>query len=161
MYKNIVVDPAKCTGCRICEVACSFEHTQACHPAQSRIKIIKDEDHGIAIPILCAHCTDAPCQLACPLDIISRDPVTGIVSRQEGACIGCRACMIACPYGAISLDTMRGIMIHCDVCEGDPACVKYCPTEALTYVRTDMADMPRRRLMASMIGESVVAARES
>ena len=161
MYKTLMVDPAKCTGCRICEMACSFNKLQAFNPAQSRVKVVKDEAHGIAVPIVCAHCIEPPCQLACPIDIISRDPITGAVTRQESACIGCKACMIACPYGAVSLDTQRQIMIHCNLCEGDPECVKFCPTGALDFVRMDMADMPRRRQMATMMSEAVVAARQA
>jgi Fe-S-cluster-containing hydrogenase component 2 len=69
--------------------------------------------------------------------------------------------MVACPYGAISLDTQRHIMIHCNLCEGDPECVKFCPTKALDFVRMDMADMPRRRQMAMMLSEAVAAARVS
>ena len=37
--KQIVVYQEKCTACRECEMACSFEHTGAFNPALSRIRI--------------------------------------------------------------------------------------------------------------------------
>jgi len=159
MQKTLMIDPAKCSGCRICEAACSFGKIEACAPAQSRIKIVKYEAQGIAIPIVCAHCKEPPCQWACPLDIIAVDPFSGRVVTREEACVGCKACMVACIYGAVSYDPARGVAVHCDHCDGDPLCVKYCPTGALQYVPVELADMPGRRQMASRLSEAAVAAR--
>lgn len=159
MRKIVMVDPAKCSGCRICETACSFGKTETCSPIQSRIKIIKDEAYGISVPVLCAHCAEPPCQYSCPLDLISVDQATGWVVTREAACVGCRACMVACIYGAISMDTARGVAVHCDLCDGDPLCVKFCPTGALQFIPIETADMPRRREFAGQLSQSVVAAR--
>lgn len=160
MSKTILVDPAKCTGCRICENACSMAKNQECNPAGSRIKVWREEGRGIFIPILCAHCTEPPCLFACPLDLISRDQAAGVVTARESVCIGCKACLISCPFGAVSFDEGRGVAVRCDQCQGDPMCVKFCPTGALQYVRTELADLPRRRQMAARLGESMAAARD-
>ncbi|WP_199718827.1 MULTISPECIES: 4Fe-4S binding protein [unclassified Petrotoga] len=37
--KVLMLDQAKCTGCRACEYACSFEHTGKFNPLDSRIKV--------------------------------------------------------------------------------------------------------------------------
>lgn len=160
MQRVIVVDSTKCTGCRICEDACSFSKTESFSPIQSRIKIIKDEALGIAVPVLCAHCAEPPCQYSCPLDLISVDKSTGWVVTREAACVGCRACLVACIFGAVSMDTTRGVAVHCDLCGGDPLCVKFCPTGALQYVPLEAAEMPRRREFAAQLSKSLIAARK-
>ena len=35
-----------CTGCRSCEVACSFHHTRSFSPAHSSIKVSRDYNTG-------------------------------------------------------------------------------------------------------------------
>ncbi|HHW64735.1 MAG TPA: 4Fe-4S binding protein, partial [Rhodocyclaceae bacterium] len=39
MWKALHIDPAKCTGCLQCEMACSYEHTGVINPSKSRIKV--------------------------------------------------------------------------------------------------------------------------
>lgn len=41
--------------------------------------------------------------------------------------------MFNCPYGAIDFDAASGLLIKCDLCDGDPLCVKYCAVKAITY----------------------------
>jgi len=36
----------QCTGCRACELACSFHHHKVFAPTRSRIHIVKDEKTG-------------------------------------------------------------------------------------------------------------------
>ena len=40
-------------------------------------------------------------------------------------CTGCKLCIKACPFGAIQVGPNREIL-KCDLCGGDPECVKYC-----------------------------------
>jgi len=30
-------------------------------------------------------------------------------------------------------------VVKCDLCDGDPACVRYCPTQAITFRHIDSA----------------------
>jgi len=76
MKKHLAVDINKCTGCRMCELACTMVREKVFHPKKSRIKV-----HLIGIP-------------AIPVPVYTR---------------------------------------KCDTCGGEPACVKYCEVEALTY----------------------------
>ena len=72
-------------------------------------------------------CEGHPCIAACPVAAITESE--GMVLIDAEACIGCSACVRVCPYGAIRMDD--GVAWKCDLCGGDPACVKECVTEAL------------------------------
>jgi NAD-dependent dihydropyrimidine dehydrogenase PreA subunit len=67
----------------------------------------------------------------CPTDALVWDPKVGTVELLEERCIGCGICAIKCEYSAIAFLDRQ--VIKCDLCGGDPACVKYCPTEAIAY----------------------------
>lgn len=60
-----------CTGCRACELACSFELYGVCNPKASRIKILLDTETGEIhsnLPIYCLDCANegtTPCITAC------------------------------------------------------------------------------------------------
>jgi Fe-S-cluster-containing dehydrogenase component len=43
------------------------------------------------------------------------------------------SCVFACPFGATFLDQQTGKVLKCDLCDGDPTCVKVCPTGALSF----------------------------
>lgn len=50
---------------------------------------------------------------------------------EEDKCIGCRWCLQACPFGALGTHPTEKSVFVCDLCEGDPLCIKLCPKEAL------------------------------
>jgi carbon-monoxide dehydrogenase iron sulfur subunit len=134
--KSIIIDPEKCTGCRICEMICSFQ--DAFNPYNSKVKIRKNEELGIDLPVLCLHCSEAFCAQACPEEAIRRSP-EGIVNVDSTLCQDCQACAGACPFGAIRF--LNDKMFKCDLCEGDPVCVKWCPTKALSFGEVSAADI--------------------
>lgn len=140
--KVLVVDPSKCSGCRVCENVCSFTHTLECNPARGRVSVVKLEAAGIDFPVMCRHCETPLCEKACPVPGANRrDTATGAMKIEYDRCIGCRYCMIGCPFGAISLDISTQKVIKCDLCDGDPKCAKWCPEGAISYVRADRANM--------------------
>lgn len=132
MPEAVIVEYEKCTGCRICEIVCSTKNEGVISYERSRIRVYTFPP-GLDIPIVCVQCQRAPCIEACPLEIISRDSVSGAVVIQEEACSGCGSCVKACPAGAIFVHPTRGVAIKCHLCNGDPECVKLCPTEAISY----------------------------
>ena len=65
---------------------------------------------------------------ACPVDAISVDAETGAKVVSDAACVGCKVCTIACPFGTVNYNADTGKVIKCDLCGGDPVCVKACST---------------------------------
>jgi Fe-S-cluster-containing dehydrogenase component len=123
--KIFTVDHRLCVGCKQCELVCSLTKTGAFNPYRARIRVTRNPAKGNYLPIICYHCKEPRCQKACPEDALKRDLNTGAVVLDESLCTGCRACVVACPFGAIQVDP-DGDILKCDLCGGDPTCVKYC-----------------------------------
>ena len=134
MWKALHIDPAKCTRCLQCEMACSYEDTGVINPSKSRIKVFNFEHEGRKVPYTCTQCTEAWCLNSCPVDAIRIDLTTGAKMVFEDTCDGCKVCTIACPFGTINYNQDSGKVQKCDLCEGNPACASACPTGATTYV---------------------------
>ena len=149
MQKSLHIDPAKCTGCLQCEMACSFEHTGSINPSQSRIKVFDFEHEGRKVPYTCTQCADAWCLNACTVDAITLDHATGAKVVNEATCVGCKVCTIACPFGTVNYVAETGKVQKCDLCGGDPKCVSACPTAAITYVDADWTGLDRMRAWAA------------
>jgi Fe-S-cluster-containing hydrogenase component 2 len=125
--KAIRVSPKKCKGCRLCEAMCSFSHTGTIAPTRSRIRIRSEPLKGKDVPVVCQQCKEEPCAAACPFGAIVRNSKQGILIINEDDCRACGSCIEACPFGAVFLDSESGKAIKCDLCGGDPICVKMCP----------------------------------
>jgi len=132
--KKLLVHPESCTGCKSCMLICSFVHTDSFGYKRARLHVMKREERAESTPVICRHCEDAPCIGACPESAISSEPGGGRVQLNEDLCSGCRVCLAACPYDAIFFDEERGVAFKCDLCGGDPECVKVCMLpQALQY----------------------------
>ena len=120
--KGIKVDINKCVGCRICELVCSFFHTQDTYnPRQSRIRVFSDDEvTGLSFPIRCTQVVEKPC------------PTKTSVVINEAEFDACSLCMAACPSRELFRDPVTKKILRCDLCGGDPSCVKWCPTGTLT-----------------------------
>ena len=151
--KVIVVNKEKCTGCKICEFVCSLYHENEINPIKSRIQIISWEIEGIDIPMVCQQCEDAPCAAVCPTHAIYRDQQTGAMLINKEVCIGCRMCIYVCPFGGSSINPDTEEVIKCDLCEGEPKCVEFCPTQALEYMPISKAVLAKKRVAAQRLGD--------
>ena len=122
-----------CIACGKCELACAFAHGWDGIPGESRIRIYK---RGVeqGTPINCYQCEDAACMAACPVDALVRSEETGAVEVLYERCINCRMCVAACPFGNMHWDPRFQMVHKCDLCEGEPQCVPFCPTKAIDYV---------------------------
>ena len=89
MQRALNNDPAKCTGCLQCELACSFDNEGIFNPAKSRIKVFKFEDEGRFVPYTCTQCAEAWCMHACPVEAITVDAATGAKVVIHATCVGC------------------------------------------------------------------------
>jgi len=151
MKKVLMIDHERCTGCRLCELVCSVWHDGVSNPARSRIRVVKWESEGIYVPVSCQQCDDAPCINVCPSKALARDQETQAVIVDYRLCIGCRSCVAVCPFGAISYNAMDGKIIKCDLCGGEPQCVRFCDVKALTYVEADRLSDNRKRDAAKKV----------
>jgi Fe-S-cluster-containing hydrogenase component 2 len=102
MQKSLSIDPNKCTGCRQCEMACSFENYGQFNVSKSRIKVFEFHHTGRKVPYTCTQCAEAWCLHACPVEAIRVDAATGAKIVLENVCVGCKVCTIACPFGTIN-----------------------------------------------------------
>jgi len=121
----ILRDYARCSGCRLCEVACALKHEGVPDPTYSRIKV-SEFVPGFAVPQLCSQCPDYPCVNACKFGALSVDEKTGAVLVDENKCTLCRACIYACPANIPRIVPGKRSVLICDLCGGDPECVKVC-----------------------------------
>lgn len=129
--ETVIANPDSCSGCRICQMICSLTHEGAIEIERSRIRVSSDPFRGASTIVVCRQCHDAPCYYACPESAIELDQTNGAVVIDEERCTGCRTCEEACPFDAILFFEEDGKAYKCDLCGGDPECVKWCPMSSL------------------------------
>lgn len=175
--KAIVVDFAKCSGCRTCEAVCSAHNHPveiggekllgAGNPHFANIKVWH-YNPPMDVPVTCFLCADAPCVKACPVrpdevtgrKALYRDEVFHTIQNDLDRCIACESCADACREergGVIFPDEEGHPQQMCSLCNGDPQCVKYCPYEALSYLEIT-TDMPYRQMSPDQINELLAKA---
>ncbi len=125
----IVVHAEKCSGCRRCEVNCSFFHSGCVGRSRARVKVVKIEDLGLDYPVVCPQCKERYCT-RCPESALEIGPLGQIVASPT-LCTACGTCQTLCPIGAIEL--YEDIPYVCDLCGGDPRCVAQCNMGAVEY----------------------------
>jgi len=127
------IEPEKCTGCKQCELACSWVQTGTFQPSRSLIRVHVFDEQASYAPYACVQCDEAWCMHACPVNAIDVDEATGAKIVIDEACVGCKLCVIACPFGTIFFDKQAETAAKCDLCAGDPACAHACPTGAIAF----------------------------
>jgi len=164
MKRVIVVNVERCLGCRSCQIACAVAHSRSktlvgalAEEPRPMPRVAIEAVEGLAVPLQCRHCEDAPCMTVCPTEAIHRPTPDGPVLIEQERCIGCRLCLVACPFGVIALSRDGRAMIKCDLCvdrlaEGAlPACVEACPVHALEYREVDEVAAVRRKAAARQV----------
>lgn len=151
MAKVLYIDHEKCTGCRLCELVCAVSHDGVSNPTRSRIRVLKWEAEGLYIPMTCQQCQDAPCLNVCPVKAISQDEEQGRVSVDYDTCIGCRSCVSVCPFGAMSFNATDRRVLKCDICDGDPQCVRFCDVKAVEFVEANDVSIIKSRKAAQRV----------
>ncbi|KXS41737.1 MULTISPECIES: 4Fe-4S dicluster domain-containing protein [unclassified Candidatus Frackibacter] len=153
MRKTLLINPKKCTGCRTCELVCSLEHTDEFNPSLSRVTMINFPEEIITIPVTCLHCQEPSCKNVCPTGAIERDKETGAVVIVDEKCIGCNMCLMVCHIGAISTVEQERLEynVKCNLCDGEPECVEFCPTGALEFGRPDDMLLTRKKKVANQL----------
>lgn len=158
----MVIDLAKCDGCRECTRACQAMHFIPAGQEWIRVYEMRDNEAGAPywFPRPCMQCDNAPCIKVCPVSAVWKRE-DGIVMQDTARCIGCRFCMAACPYQARSFNWVdppvtaaqyhlpdspewnqihrKGTTEKCIFCPGLikegklPACVTACPMGAIYF----------------------------
>jgi len=75
MRKFLYVDPEKCIGCRLCELACSMVKEHTFNPKKARIRVNLVGIPEIPVPIYTRNCDtcggDPTCLKYCPVGCIT------------------------------------------------------------------------------------------
>jgi len=133
MSKVIHFRPEKCTSCKRCETACSHKYFNVFTNHLSKIKCVTFDGENLYFPITCFHCDNPPCLPSCPVEAISKDKETGVVTIDQETCICCGACVEACPIKHIFHYDDFGHVMKCDFCKGNPECVLFCRDKAIEW----------------------------
>jgi len=148
--KFVAADLEKCTGCGVCELVCALKREKVYNPRLSRIKILRLY-RLVNISIACKLCEHAPCVTACPLDCLVQSEKTCVILVDEDKCDCCGWCIEACPYGAVVLNPEKETVMMCDLYDGEPQCVEWCPEEALDLVTQKEFDVNLRKATANKL----------
>ena len=154
-----LVDISRCIGCKGCEVACKewnelkVEVTHNFGSYQSHVDLSPDtwllmrfneEEvngnlHWFITKDACLHCAEPGCLYACPAPEAIVQYENGIVDFNQENCIGCQYCVAGCPFDIPRFDKDTRKVYKCNMCIDrveaglEPACVKTCPTNAISY----------------------------
>lgn len=121
----LYVDPMKCTGCKICQIVCSFNKEGRIWLTLARIEVGR-EKNGKDYINACKNCKNPKCMSACKHKAIGI--FAGKVLIDEKNCKGCGACISACPFSAIKMHLVKRNAIKCDFCG---KCIEFCPPKVL------------------------------
>jgi formate dehydrogenase iron-sulfur subunit len=168
-----LIDVSRCIGCKACQSACmawndlrgqggSFQGVYTnpqdlddqtwCLMRFNEIEI-DGAVHWLILKDGCLHCSDAGCLHACPAPGAIIQHSNGIVDFQQENCIGCGYCISGCPFNIPRLRREDSRVYKCTLCLDrvavglEPACIKSCPTQALTFgSKEEMLLLARHRL---------------
>ncbi|MBL0085833.1 MAG: 4Fe-4S dicluster domain-containing protein [Ideonella sp.] len=122
---GMVIDLSRCNGCGACAFACKAENNTRDRDRESGQSFnwadflmqsngtFPNTTHSV-IPVLCNHCSDAPCIKVCPgnpkkagegkpYKALYKTP-EGITLHDPALCVGCGDCQKKCPYSHEKLD---------------------------------------------------------
>lgn len=143
---NIFVNAEVCTGCGMCEFVCSIYKEGESNPSRARLHVERRSMEGVYVPRICRNCQSPACVKACHRKALTVDPKTGWVILDYNKCNNCTLCIPACPYHSIMLTPDKKVLL-CDLCNGDPQCVKVCATQAIRFAPRQtgtMAPLPSK-----------------
>ncbi len=174
--KNLAffMDSSRCMGCKACMIACKDKHN---NPLGVHWRKVIEASGGewtensngsynqnvftYYLSVSCNHCEDPACVKGCPTGACAKDE-DGIVSIDQGKCVGCGYCHWNCPYSSPVINKEKKCMTKCDMCRDyladgrKPACVAACPARALEigdkdelikeFGRADLAPLPTKEM---------------
>lgn len=140
-------DQTRCTGCRVCQIACKDRlGLESAGPLPRRVTSFETGTYPEAklyhLSVGCNHCASPACVANCPTGAMFQDE-NGIVLHDDDVCIGCQTCMSACPYEAPQYAEDQNLIVKCDSCKAlreagmNPVCVDACMMRALDFGDVD------------------------
>ena len=159
-----LIDTTKCIGCKACQVACmewndlrddigtNVGFYQNPHDLSDRtwtlmrfseVENPKGDLEWLIRKDGCMHCADPGCLKACPAPGAIVQYSNGIVDFKQENCIGCGNCITGCPFDIPRISKKDNKAYKCTLCSDrvsvglEPACVKTCPTGAITFGNKD------------------------
>ena len=158
-----LVDISSCIGCKGCEVACkewndlkveptanfgSYQSHQDLSPNTWLLMRFDEVDVDGQIQWFikkdaCLHCEEPGCLYACPAPGAIVQYQNGIVDFNQDQCIGCQYCVAGCPFDIPRFEKESKKVYKCNMCVDrveaglEPACVKTCPTHAISWGSKD------------------------
>ena len=159
---HVMILRKKCTGCHMCELACSAYHEGAYRPSVARLFSDCNPTTAEIKGRTCLQTGCAKCQEVCPEDAIetreitvtpqggfagkekSGDTVKGLVLVvDEDKCTNCGDCYDVCPYDVIKEHPERRKAFKCDLCDGSPQCIAFCQNPFVLAVDLKVDKMDR------------------
>jgi formate dehydrogenase iron-sulfur subunit len=169
-----LIDVSKCIGCKACQVACMewndirddvgrtlgvYDNPIDLTDRSWTVMRFYEEElpqKGLQWLIVkdgCLHCEDPGCLRACPAPGAIVQFANGIVDFQQENCIGCGYCQTGCPFNIPRYSMKDQKAYKCTLCSDrvavglEPACIKTCPTQALTFgSKEDMLELAHERV---------------
>ena len=170
-----LIDESKCIGCKACQVACMAWNDLHDEPIGENVgvydnptdltpnswtvmKFFEVEPTAGSLEWLirkdgCMHCDDPGCLKACPAPGAIVKYSNGIVDFISENCIGCGYCVAGCPFDVPRISKKDNKAYKCTLCSDrvsvglEPACVKTCPTGAITFgTKDDMVTYANKRV---------------
>lgn len=149
MNRRIInCDRQKCTGCGICELVCSAYKERVFSPETSRIMVVTETAPNYQIEaVACVLCANPSCIKCCPHQALKKNGKDGPIVVDPERCNGCCACIEACRHGRISYVLEKNRVVICDLCkeQGEPQCVRFCPTGALKLEK--VVPIPKKKAL--------------
>lgn len=168
-----LIDESICIGCKACQVACMnwndlrddvgdnigvYDNPSDLTPQSWTVMKffeVEPEEGNLEWLIRkdgCMHCEDPGCLKACPSPGAIVKYSNGIVDFISENCIGCGYCVKGCPFDVPRISEVDNKAYKCTLCSDrvnvglEPACVKTCPTGAITFgLKDDMVAYGEQR----------------
>jgi formate dehydrogenase iron-sulfur subunit len=160
MSYSFLVDTTLCTACRGCQVACKQWHNLPAEKTvnrgshqnpedlsfftyklvRMREEVVEGKLQWLYFPDQCRHCMEPPCRDTAgePSAIFSDEASGAVIYTANTKGLDVKEIRESCPYD-IPRESQDGTLAKCDMCLDrvenglPPACVKTCPTGAMTF----------------------------
>ena len=142
---HVLMSRKKCTGCHMCELACSAFHEGGYRPSVARLYSECNPTTAAIKPHTCLQTSCAKCQAACTRGAIVTSQLTvtpkGMFDSKEKVgdsvegfvlvvdaekCDNCGDCYDVCPTAVIHEHPDTHVAFKCDLCDGQPQCIAFC-----------------------------------